>query len=610
MRKLIVILGILTILGFSASYIGAAYHHEGENDSDKFLSAYPDKAGTKLDHCALCHSGGEYEKKGEMVSMGSCQWCHYTYGYDGAGEISETMNAYGTAYKAAGRNAAAISAIDTQDSDGDGYSNRDEILANTYPGDPDDDPSKVPAPYRIYTKAQLQAMSQHTQFLLMNTSRSGDFYAEYTGVAMKDLLDDAGILIGTATGILVYAPDGWSQTHPLEYDEDIEMYHVYGNDPGGAYQYPPATYYYDLEADQDQNPDYGWCDYSAPSCTGRNNGDAIYVEGGLKAILAHKREGVAMDPGVLDEENKLDGEGPFRVVVPQKYVGPPDQSSKSDNQDVIWPYDEDADHNAGSCSRSATIIKVEPLPSGTTDINVLEAGWDYVDQEKIVVYGAIDGTDSNGNGILDSEEGVNPQSDFDGDGTPDYMDPDTATLRHAKGIDCLLLHTSNGSFTEVEAVSDEDPSIPQSGKPSIEFPYGAVSFQITGLNAGESVTLTLVFPDDVSSSAKYYKISTTNGWVEIPFETTDEDNTIAITLTDGDSNTDTDNTQNGVIVDPGALGLSSEQVTPSSGGGGDDDGICFIETTEKRGSFPALVAIALAGLSLIIFATFRQKRKK
>ncbi len=33
-------------------------------------------------------------------------------------------------------------------------------------------------------------------------------------------------------------------------------------------------------------------------------------------------------------------------------------------------------------------VKVEPLPAETTD--TLEAGWSYVDQAKIVVYGAID----------------------------------------------------------------------------------------------------------------------------------------------------------------------------------------------------------------------------
>jgi hypothetical protein len=609
MRNVILTIGILTILAISASFVEAAYHHEGEKDSGKFLTAYPDKAGTKLDQCALCHSGGQYQSGGKWVTLGSCQWCHYTYGYNGAGEISETTNQYGKDYKAAGRNTEAIHAIDDVDSDGDSYSNKDEIQANRYPGDPNDDPSKVPAPYRIYTKAQLEAMNQHTQFLLMNTSRSGDSYAEYTGIPMKDLLDDAGILAGTATGILVYAPDGWSQSHPLDFDPDIEMYHVYGNWPGQTYQYPPATFFYDPEADQAKNPDYGWCDYSAPSCSGRHDGDAIFVKGGLKAILAHKREGADLDPGVLNDENKLDGEGPFRVVVPQKYVNPPDQSSKSPKQDVIWPYNADWDHNAGSCSRSATIIKVEPLPQGTTDINVLEAGWSYVDQGKIIVYGAIDGTDSNGNGILDSEEAINPQSDFDGDGTPDYMDSDTATFRHAKGIDCLLLHTSNGSFANVQAVSDEDPTIPQSGKPSIQFPYGAIGFQVVGLNPGESVTVTFVFPGNVPRSAKYYKITTSHGWTEIPFGSNDGDNVITIAFTDGDALTDADGAQDGTIVDPGALGVSSGGETETSEGGGGGAG-CFITTAFKSPGIFTVVPVFLLGFGLIAFAVFRAKSSK
>ena len=76
-----------------------AYHHQGEMDSGAFLEAYPDKAGTKLDSCTLCHTGGKYEKKpGSWVSLGSCQWCHYSYGYDKSGNIANTLNPYGKDY--------------------------------------------------------------------------------------------------------------------------------------------------------------------------------------------------------------------------------------------------------------------------------------------------------------------------------------------------------------------------------------------------------------------------------------------------------------------------------------------------------------------------------
>jgi hypothetical protein len=57
---------------------------------------------------------------------------------------------------------------------------------------------------------------------------------------------------------------------------------------------------------------------------------------------------------------------------------------------LVWPYDVNADHNAGFSTRTTTIINVERLPPGMTDINLLEAGWGYMDERKIVVYGAID----------------------------------------------------------------------------------------------------------------------------------------------------------------------------------------------------------------------------
>ncbi|MFZ5572512.1 MAG: GEGP motif-containing diheme protein [Thermodesulfobacteriota bacterium] len=564
--------GLLFLM--SATAYGA-YHHEGEQDAGKFLQAYPTLAGTKLDHCALCHSGGAYtDSKGKQVKLGSCQWCHYSYGYDGAGDIATTINSYGAAYKSAGRNADAVKAIDGADADGDSYSNQTELAAGTFPGDNSDHPGLQTAPYRIYTREQLEGMEQHTQFMLMNTSRSGDSYDQYSGVPMKTLLDDAGIT-SAATNITVYAPDGWSQYHPLEYESSPEMYHVYGNMPNQDYQYPPATYSYDLQADVKENPTDGWCDYSAPSCAGRANGDSIPVTNGLKAILAILHEGVYLTPGVLTQENKLDGEGPFRVVVPQKSPNPPDQSSKAANQDVIWPYTNGWDHNAGACTRSATIIKISPLPEGTTDINVLESGWNYVDQNKIIVYGAIDSTDSNANGVLDSEEKGSAGADHDSDGVADYADRDTARFRHANGNAHVLLHTSQGYFADVLCMGDDDPGVSQVNKPAASFPYGVFSFRITDLTPGATVTVELEMPSDVAVGSKYYKIDATNGWRQVSFGSNDGDQTITLQLTDGDAATDGDGIANGVIVDPGALAVTSSSGSTELD---DDDDICFIST--------------------------------
>jgi hypothetical protein len=379
LKKMFFILTGMLFLLFAASPGFSSYHHMGEKDSAEFLKVYPDKKDTKLDSCALCHSGGQYKSSsGAVISMGSCQWCHYKYGYDGKGNIKDTLNPYGNDYLTNGRNPGSISTIASKDSDGDGYKNEDEIKATRFPGIKEDDPTKKTAPFRVYTISQLESLPQHTQFLLMNASKSEDYYAEYKGVALETLLKDAGIL-SSATGIRIYSPDGWSQYHPLNADPDPSMYHVFGD-------YPAATYQYDIHADKANG---GWCNYSSPLCKDHSAKSLITNAGGLKLLLAYKRDGKDLTPGALTLANKLDGEGPFRAIVPQKTPSPPDQGSTAADQNVVWPYKADWDHNAGVSTRTATIIKVEPLPEGTTDIDIMEAGWQYVDQKKIVIYGAI-----------------------------------------------------------------------------------------------------------------------------------------------------------------------------------------------------------------------------
>jgi hypothetical protein len=377
----------ITMFPFDREY--AAYHHMGEIDSGIFLSVYPEAAGTKLDSCTLCHSGGSYTSGSppKTTTLGSCQWCHYITNY-GANETPEnmlkTLNAYGKDYKNNGRSATSVTAIKNLDSDIDTYSNDTEIQAITYPGDPNDNPSKVPAPSIVFTREELEEMPQHSQFMLMNASKSDDAYTQYTGVPLENLVKS--VMLDSATGITVFSPDGFATYHPFNPSANPNSYHVFGT-------YLAASFYYNEQADLAKNPTIGWCNYSAPSCTGRQNGDAIVNPGGLKMLLAIKRDGDYLTPGVLNPQNKLDGEGPFRVVPPQKNPGPPDQRSTAANaQDPsvwVWPYVPSADHNAGFSSRTVTMIRVEPLPPGTTDINTLEAGWPYVDENKIIVYGAI-----------------------------------------------------------------------------------------------------------------------------------------------------------------------------------------------------------------------------
>jgi hypothetical protein len=381
-KGLLIFVGIL-LLGGLPHLASAAYHHMGESDAPKFQGAYPGAAGTKLDTCTLCHSGGTDSIKGKRTTFGSCQWCHYRYGYDGKGDKGATLNPFGREYRDAGRSSAALKAIENRDSDGDGYSNIREIHSIRYPGDAKDDPSKSVAPFRIFTREQLRSMPRHSQFLLMNASKDGDYYAEYSGVTMEYLLGKAGIA-PSATKITVYSPDGYSQGHPIEADNSADPY-VNGT-------YPAAPYYYAVEADKGKTP-YGWCDYSSPGAAGRKGGDPINTHNGLRLLLALRIDGRDLVPGSLGPGNRLakNSEGPYRVIAPQKIVSPPDQPSNNPRRGTIWPYDFNLDHNAGTSTKCATIIKVEPLPAGTTDIDIMEAGWGYIDQGKVIIYGNLRG---------------------------------------------------------------------------------------------------------------------------------------------------------------------------------------------------------------------------
>ncbi len=367
----------------------AAYHHMGEIDSPHFLAIHDDAAGTKLDNCATCHAGGEYEKRpGVFIKMGSCQWCHHVTEYGTKPETyGETLNSYGKDYLDYGRDEAAIASIASMDSDGDGFSNAEEIDKLSYPGNAEDDPTLVYPPSVVFDMNDIEAMPSHHQVQLMNTHKSGDYYAGYTGVTIQKLLEKAGML-ESAESITVFAPDGWSHTFPLRGEgAPNDVYPMLAD-------YPNPVYYYTTEADKALT-DYGWCDYSSPEAANLVPGETLPNPDGVKAILAYRIDGEYLTPGVLDEENRLNGDGPYRLVPPQVTPSSPDQASTAENQDVIWPFTEEWDHNAGFSPRSVTMIRVDPLPEGTTDINILEAGWNYIDEKKVVIYGAIDdGVDS------------------------------------------------------------------------------------------------------------------------------------------------------------------------------------------------------------------------
>jgi hypothetical protein len=359
-------LGLLAA-GLVAALAWAAYSaHQNDQDIANFLQVYPFARSTKLDDCSLCHPGSPDNKSG------SCDYCHVTYLEK---HESVPLNPYGQAYLNAGRDQQALRDIEDFYSDGDGYTNLFEIQALAFPGDPRDYPGLVAAPAVSLNEKQIKKLPDLKEFLFLNASKSQDWYAEYQGVTIEDILREVNVS-PAARQITVFAPDGFSKTFPLFYTGPSGLpYDVLGF-------YPQGSYYGGLDfVDYPKHPVYPY-------------GSIIPDE--LSMILAYKRDGKPLTIGKLVPDPAipgrlvLEGEGPYRLVPPQKIAGSPDRSQNVGPVGDGWDYDPNKDHNAGSSVRTVTAIRVEPLPPGTNDFRWTEGGWNLVDQARLVVYGAID----------------------------------------------------------------------------------------------------------------------------------------------------------------------------------------------------------------------------
>jgi hypothetical protein len=141
----------------------------------------------------------------------------------------------------------------------------------------------------------------------------------------------------------------------------------------------------------------------------------------------------------------------------------------------------------------------------------------------------------------------------------------TAVLT-ATGTGTSAFVSESGSIENLTAVPESE--MPEEGKPDIPFPHGFFEFEITGLNPGDSVTLTITLPSPVPVTTQYWKYGPTPSdpsphWYVVPMGDNDGDNVITITLIDGGLGDD-DLLANGTIIDQGGPGWPF----PPAGGGG------------------------------------------
>jgi hypothetical protein len=376
----VLISSVLSMAVIASVALAAYSSHQNDKDVNNFLAVYPFAKGTKLDDCSLCHPGGAITEGTKTTTYGSCDYCHLTYKLSTPhGPVP--LNGYGKdymAYNNGERSEAAIRDIEGSNSDGDSHNNLAEIKALSFPGDSTDYPGLLPAPTVVMNMERILELPYRSEFLLNNTTKSGDYYARYGGVKISDLLGHVRVH-PKATQIIVFSPDGFSKTFPINVKDPQTsgiQYDVWGPYPRG---------YYYAELDFVEYPPY------EPNhlINGKIN-EELYM------LLGYLRDGDPLTKGRLipDPQNParlvLDGEGSYRLIVPQKIAGRPDRPSTApgDPSDP-WKYDAAGDHNAGFSVKTVAAIQVDPLPSGTTQPKWTEGGWNLVDKSRVVIYGAI-----------------------------------------------------------------------------------------------------------------------------------------------------------------------------------------------------------------------------
>lgn len=155
-----------------------------------------------------------------------------------------------------------------------------------------------------------------------------------------------------------------------------------------------------------------------------------------------------------------------------------------------------------------------------------------------------------------------PNADYVGtipDGADFELPRDIATnlVRTVQGTSgTVSISTSAGSISGADRVA-WSPVLADSNPPAgVSFPYGKVTFRITGLTSGQTVTVTLTYPGTVDAYWKYQS----GAWSEFAGAAING-NVVTLTLVDGGAG-DSDGVANGEITDPGG-----PSVTDTSGGG-------------------------------------------
>jgi len=125
---------------------------------------------------------------------------------------------------------------------------------------------------------------------------------------------------------------------------------------------------------------------------------------------------------------------------------------------------------------------------------------------------------------------------------------DPAEVETATETGDASFRPSRGCMVELEAVAE----LPAPAPRGVSFPHGMFSFEITCINPGDTVQVTIELPQDVAEGTVWWKHDGTR-WYSLPNLDDNGDNVMVIALTDGGLG-DSPESDPGTIVDPGGPG--------------------------------------------------------
>lgn len=206
--------------------------------------------------------------------------------------------------------------------------------------------------------------------------------------------------------------------------------------------------------------------------------------------------------------------------------------------------------------------------------------------------------DQDVDGESDTEEwgpdGTNAEYDGNGDGIPDCRQANVVSLHTYDGRQYLTMEGPEGSTFTGTAVG----SLPEGAPGGYSYPYGLITFRITGIQPGSAVQVR-IFLKAGNTITTYYKYNAGEAkWERFDYDDKSrtgvqiDNSIITMSFVDGGRG-DQDGTADGVITDPGTLAVrhSSESWYQK----------CFISTagspSNGNPAWTALLLLAVFALS-------------